>query len=353
MRKRIGKFAGSLGRHGPALHRVRRRRTDRRAPVGSSELVYAAGWQGQPSQRGGEDEYGAAPAADDGKNRRGAPWRRATSTAFLGPEPAPQPELVSRAPGHRPHQRRRAPHHGPRGRDSGTRWRCTFVGERAYVLMNDWYGYYGSRTRRRRAGLPGRPGARGRGISNPQNPVVTGRTQVPGSIQTSRLTRGGDKEALFVAANNWNGETKTVVRSFAVSATGKLGGADHPRPRRLRHRRPGHPRGAPGGPLRLGEHRRRGQQGGKSSTSPSPRGPWSRGRRCRPRATSRARPTWASRAASCGSPRAASGRAAARTTSRPSDVSDIHRTPCPSTRRASATARTSTPPSSSRTRPSA
>ena len=124
------------------------------------------------------------------------------------------------------------------------------VGERAYVLLNNWYGYYGSRTdvavEAYQGGL-----VLAIDISDPANPAVTGRAQVPGNIQTSRLTRGGGKEALFVAANNWNGETKTVVRSFAVSADGQARGADHPRPRRLRHRRPGHPGGAAGGPLRL------------------------------------------------------------------------------------------------------
>ena len=95
------------------------------------------------------------------------------------------------------------------------------VGTRAYVLLNNWYGYYGSR--RYVAVEPYYGGlVLAVDFSDPTNPVITGRARVPGWIQASRLTRGGGKEALYVAAGKWDGGTNTVVRSFSVSAEGKL-----------------------------------------------------------------------------------------------------------------------------------
>jgi hypothetical protein len=187
-------------------------------PLGSSEFVSAAGSEGQPSQRG-EGDYSGAPAADGSENggrtveegdiyRVLGPNRLLNLNSYRGLQVI---DLTDPA----------APTIMGRVAVSGYPVEMYVVGERAYVLLNNWYGYYGSRTdiavQAYQGGL-----VLAIDISDPQNPVVTGRAQVPGNIQTSRLTRGGGKEALFVAANNWNNETKTVVRSFAVSAAGKL-----------------------------------------------------------------------------------------------------------------------------------
>lgn len=95
------------------------------------------------------------------------------------------------------------------------------VGQRVYVLMNDWRGYYGNRTDILPDSYQG-------GvvvvvdISNPATPVVTGRAQVPGYIQTSRLTRGNGKEALYVVASEWSDGGQTNVKSFSVNSAGAI-----------------------------------------------------------------------------------------------------------------------------------
>ena len=95
------------------------------------------------------------------------------------------------------------------------------VGDRAYVMLNNWYGYYGSRddinVERYYGGL-----VVVADISDPTRPRITGQAQVPGWIRTSRLTRGNGQEALFVVSNNWEGDSHTVVRSFTVSDAGEL-----------------------------------------------------------------------------------------------------------------------------------
>jgi hypothetical protein len=104
---------------------------------------------------------------------------------------------------------------------SGTPVEMYVVGTRAYVLLNDWYGYYGGRkdilADKYQGGL-----VLGIDISDPASPQIVGRAKVPGWIQTSRLTRGGGKEALFVAANNWESQSMTVVRSFSIQDSGDL-----------------------------------------------------------------------------------------------------------------------------------
>ncbi len=92
------------------------------------------------------------------------------------------------------------------------------VGTRAYVLLNNYRGYYGSRH-----DVQVNPYEGGLvvavDISDPTNPVALDSAQVPGWIATSRLTRGGGHEALYVVANNWDGESSTVVRSFALEGS--------------------------------------------------------------------------------------------------------------------------------------
>lgn len=95
------------------------------------------------------------------------------------------------------------------------------VDDKAIVLMNGWTGYYGSRddvkVDKREGGLVVTVD-----ISDPTQPVLFDRAYVSGYITTSRLTRGADQVALYVAANDWNnpdGLNHTVVKSFDVSGS--------------------------------------------------------------------------------------------------------------------------------------
>ncbi len=114
-----------------------------------------------------------------------------------------------------------------RVRISGTPVEMYVAGDRAFVLLNDWRGYYGSRYEEaletRHGGLVLSVDLRDR-----ERPVVVDRAHVPGSIRTSRLTRGGSQAALYVVTGGWSQwetgsgdwvwETRTVVKSFDVSS---------------------------------------------------------------------------------------------------------------------------------------
>jgi hypothetical protein len=187
-------------------------------PLGSSEFVSAAGSQGAPTEKN-DGEYAGAPASDaSGGGTRtveeGDIYRVLGPNRLLNLNSYRGLQVIDLTDSS-------APRVMGRVAVSGYPVEMYVVGNRAYVLLNDWYGYYGSRT-----DVAVQPYQGGLvlaiDITDPANPVITGRAQVPGNIQTSRLTRGGGMEALFVAASNWNGETKTVVRSFAVSSAGKL-----------------------------------------------------------------------------------------------------------------------------------
>lgn len=88
--------------------------------------------------------------------------------------------------------------------------------KKVVVLLNNWVGYYGSRkdvkVDTREGGL-----VLLADISDPNKPKALDQAYVPGYISTSRLTVGGGQAALYVAAGNWNGEARTVVKSFDVS----------------------------------------------------------------------------------------------------------------------------------------
>ena len=95
------------------------------------------------------------------------------------------------------------------------------VGNRVYILLNNWHHYYsGSRHALPETFVGG--GVIVVDISDVTKPRITAKGQVPGWISTSRLTRGNGKEALFVAASEYNGGGKTYVKSFSVSEQGKL-----------------------------------------------------------------------------------------------------------------------------------
>ncbi len=109
-----------------------------------------------------------------------------------------------------------------RARISGFPVEMYVVGTWAVVLLNNYQGYWGNRhdvnVDSYSGGLVVTVD-----IADPQNPVIRDSARVPGQILVSRLTRGGAKQALFVAANDWSqDETMTVVRSFAVNANGQL-----------------------------------------------------------------------------------------------------------------------------------
>lgn len=100
------------------------------------------------------------------------------------------------------------------------------VGERAVVLMNDWYGYWGSRSSYE-VGREQGGAVLLVDLSDPTRPTVLDRAVVPGYLITSRLARG-DSDALYVAASLWqmsdgggtvvavgSGE-RTIVASFTV-----------------------------------------------------------------------------------------------------------------------------------------
>ncbi|WP_168211027.1 beta-propeller domain-containing protein [Persicimonas caeni] len=95
------------------------------------------------------------------------------------------------------------------------------VGDRVYVLMNNWRGYYGTRDDLLPTQYQGGM-VMAVDVSDPQNPSVTGQAQVPGNIRTSRLTRGNNQEALFVVADDYNNGSETYVKSFTVSTQGQL-----------------------------------------------------------------------------------------------------------------------------------
>lgn len=111
-------------------------------------------------------------------------------------------------------------------RVSGTPVEMYVVDDRAYVLLNNWRGYYGVRgdvaVDTREGGL-----VLVVDISDPSAPAELDRAYVPGYIQTSRLTRGSTGAALYVANSAWaewptpdggtTWESRTIVQSFDVS----------------------------------------------------------------------------------------------------------------------------------------
>jgi hypothetical protein len=108
-----------------------------------------------------------------------------------------------------------------RARVTGTPVEMYQVGDRVFVLMNNWRGYYGVRDDLLPTQYQGGM-VMVVDVSNPQDPTITGQAQVPGNIRTSRLTRGDNKEALFVVADDWSNGSETYVKSFSVSSRGAL-----------------------------------------------------------------------------------------------------------------------------------
>ncbi len=95
------------------------------------------------------------------------------------------------------------------------------VGNQALVLLNNYQGYWGRRDDVQVEAYNGGLVATF-DIADPGRPQLVDSARVPGWIRTSRLTRGGGKQALFVAANDWSDGQHTRVRSFAVRADGRI-----------------------------------------------------------------------------------------------------------------------------------
>lgn len=106
---------------------------------------------------------------------------------------------------------------------SGSPVEMYFIDGYAVVLMNNWWGYWGSRDDIEVETFNGGLAAL-IDIRDTANPVLVSTQPVPGYITTSRLTRGMGGDALFVVANDWtNNENRTVLRSFSVETSGALG----------------------------------------------------------------------------------------------------------------------------------
>lgn len=188
--------------------------------VGQSSFVSADGRAGEASRDNGDDNFqnnANAPEAGDGADDRtveeGDIYRVTTDGKLLNLNSYRGLQVIDMADPTNPEIIGKV-------QVSGYPVEMYQVGNRVYMLLNDWRGYYGNRA-------DVLPTAYQGGlvmvvdISNPAQPVITGRAEVPGYIQTSRLTRGGNQEALYVVSQDWNaGGTK--VKSFSVSTGGAL-----------------------------------------------------------------------------------------------------------------------------------
>lgn len=104
---------------------------------------------------------------------------------------------------------------------SGTPVELYVSGTTAYVLMNDWRGYWGSRNDVEVDTFEGGV-VFSVDLAEPRAPRVIERQRVPGWIHRSRLVRGGGQEALYVVAQeyDWSRDDgiRTRVQSFALSS---------------------------------------------------------------------------------------------------------------------------------------
>lgn len=118
-------------------------------------------------------------------------------------------------------------------RTSGTPVELYVHNDHAFVLLNNWSGYWGNRDDIAVEAVNGGL-VLSVDISNPQSPVVLDREVVPGYIRKSRLVKNSTSAALYVAAQGynysyWNDQDEssaetpytTYIRSFDA-ATGLL-----------------------------------------------------------------------------------------------------------------------------------
>lgn len=116
---------------------------------------------------------------------------------------------------------------------TGTPVEMYVTGDRAIVLLNNWRGYYGTRddvsVEIEEGGLVAIID-----ISDRAHPVLLDDAHVVGNIQTSRLTKGGDTAALYVAAQEYGqwsyegqvSQERTILRSFDVSGNAIVAKSD-------------------------------------------------------------------------------------------------------------------------------
>ncbi len=113
-----------------------------------------------------------------------------------------------------------------RARVTGTPVELYVHGDHAFVLMNNWRGYRGSKYSSEIEQVAGGL-ILSVDISDPSAPVIREHVRVPGRIETSRLVHGGGQAALYVAAAEWSYDVdedgvyrehlETFVRSFEVT----------------------------------------------------------------------------------------------------------------------------------------
>lgn len=193
-------------------------------PIGATDFVSADGLAGQTS----ETDDGTETAAPGDRDAEGGgdrsveegdiyrvldgglllnlnSWRGLQVVDVSSPE---EPEIIGRL------------------RVSGTPVEMYVVGDRAFVLLNNWRGYYGVRgdvaVDTRTGGL-----VLAVDLSDPSNPVELDRAYIPGWVMTSRLTRGSEGVALYVtntaydeyptADGGTTWESRAIVQSFDVS----------------------------------------------------------------------------------------------------------------------------------------
>ncbi len=99
------------------------------------------------------------------------------------------------------------------------------IGERVYVLLNNWSEY----KRVSKGGVEILDHFNGAGlitvdISNRAAPKILSTMRIAGNIQSSRLTSGGGKDAIYLSAIDYNntsgGYAAAVVHSFSINAGG-------------------------------------------------------------------------------------------------------------------------------------
>jgi hypothetical protein len=99
------------------------------------------------------------------------------------------------------------------------------IGERVYVLLNNWSEY----KRISKGGVESVERFNGAGlitvdISNRAAPKILSSMRVAGNIQSSRLTSGGGKDAIYLStidySNYSNGYAAAAVRSYSINASG-------------------------------------------------------------------------------------------------------------------------------------
>jgi hypothetical protein len=202
--------------------------TDTDEGIGESEFVSAAGLPGQEGENTSPDAGAAPPGTNEGRGDEADPGRTVeegdiyrlmeTGTllnlnAFRGLQVIDYSDLAN-------------PRIVGRLQVAGTPVEMYTVGNLAYVLLNDWTGYYGSRddirVQQRQGGL-----VLAVDLSDPTRPREVARAFIPGAISTSRLTRQGDRAALYAVASwygefrsergDWSWSTHTVVQSWDLT----------------------------------------------------------------------------------------------------------------------------------------